>query len=289
MSLEKIKKQYLKYKLGFYYFFSNLFSRRPYLNDKSRVQVNAPITVCLTSFPPRISKLYLVIESLIDQSVYGYEVEVWLSRLEFPGERLPASLRRLEAIGVKFKFVDENIKSYKKLYYAYKSDSSRIYVTADDDAFYPHWWLEKLLEKHNEYPEAVVCYRSKRMTFDQGFLKPYKSWSDDDLLSSRPSLDNFPTGVSGILYPPNTFCKEFLNKKLFMDLAPNADDVWFKISAVRNDRPCIRVFDKSIGFPKVSGSQKVSLHKINNKKGQNDIQLKNVFEYFRLTEQDFKD
>ena len=76
---------------------------------------NSEVIVSLTTFPPRISQLHLVLKSILWQTYVPADIIVWLSEQEFPGRLndLPEELRKLTANGVKFKFEPENNRSHK--------------------------------------------------------------------------------------------------------------------------------------------------------------------------------
>ena len=48
----------------------------------------------------------------------------------------------------------------------------------------------------------------------------------------EPSLLNKQSGVGGVLYPPHSLHPEVSNEKVFMDICPHADDLWFYAMAV---------------------------------------------------------
>jgi len=77
--------------------------------------------------------------------------------------------------------------------------------------------------------------------------------------------------------------KEVTDKKLFLELAPNADDIWFKAMSLLNNTKTVQVFEKFIEFPIINQkSQETALWRTNNGLQENDIQLKKVFDYFNL-------
>ena len=228
----------------------------------------------------------MTIESLFEQTYPADKIILWLSEDEFKNRKLPKTISRLQKRDLEVKWVCGNFKPYKKLYYALKCHPDRLIITVDDDTFYPNFLIEGLLKTHLEFPNSVICYRSKKVSFDSsGNLLPYSQWSTDQ--DNYPNPWSFPQGVGGVLYPPNALSKHTLDKDLFTTLAPTADDIWFKAMALINTTLTMRVTSQNIEFRKVIGSQSISLHKINNQQNHNDIQMKRVFEHFNINQQTF--
>ena len=117
-------------------------------------------------------------------------------------------------------------------------------------------------------------------------VEKYNKWTH-----KYPNYDisplNFPTGVGGILYPPNCFVDEIFNEKVFMNICQYADDIWFKAMSLSKG-----VFSKKVFTHNISGgdhlrnenSQYSSLSQINVNKNMNDIQIKAVFDKYNLYE-----
>ena len=96
----------------------------------------------------------------------------------------------------------------------------------------------------------------------------------------------FPTTGGGTLFPPGCFSTEVLNQKVFMDLCPYADDVWFYAMRVLNDTPIKYVYAGKPGgnymdLPSgdidalVTGNVRESICR-------NDIQIKAVLDKYNL-------
>lgn len=195
------------------------------------------VVVTLTTFPQRIDEVHLAVGSILLQTFRPDAVELWLARGQFPRGRngLPRKLLRLEPLGLSIRWC-EDLRSYKKLLPALAEHPEAILVTADDDAFYPPEWLERLHAGHLEQPSCVCCHRAHRITFDDaGRRRPYLDWTSE-VRGVDPSPLNFFTGVGGVLYPPGSLHPEVARHDLAATLAPTADDVWFWAMAVRSGR-----------------------------------------------------
>ena len=242
------------------------------------------LIVSLTSFPERIPYLCYTIYSLLNQSLLPDEVVLWLAEEQFPNKEkdLPEKLLNLKKNGLKIKWC-KDIKSYKKLIPSFVEYPQDIIVTADDDIFYTKDWLKRLYDAYLKNPEYIHCHRARRICFDsENKILPYKNWTPQTEPST--SVLNFFTGNGGVLYPPKSLYKDIFKEDLFAKLCPTADDIWFWAMAALNGRK-INIVENCIFKPLPTDIEKESessdalvLYKINIT--QNDVQLKNIFEYY---------
>lgn len=241
------------------------------------------LVVSITSYPARIETLYQTIESIFRQTVKPEIIHVWLAESEFSSQTLPASLERLRKRGIRLDFVSENLRPYKKLYYALQAYPESTIITIDDDIIYPPNWLEQMLQAHRRYPEDILCYRGHDLRLvAPNVLMNYNELKNKNRYSIESSYELMPTGVSGVLYPPNSLHEEVLNKSLFLSLAPSSDDIWFKCCALLNKTKARRILQHNVHFKLIEGSQRTSLYHTNVIMKKNDEQLKRVFNHFDL-------
>jgi len=196
---------------------------------------NPRIIVSLTSFPARIAEVHFCIYSLLTQSLKPDVVVLWLGTDKFPNRErdLPDSLLKLRDNGLTIKWC-KDIKSYTKLLPALKEYPDDVIITVDDDVFYVRDTVKRLYEAYLRQPQYIHCWRAHAVTFDSDDnIMPYNSWPKC-IRHRAPSCANFFTGVGGVLYPPHVFSDEIFNERVFMELAPRADDVWFWAMAVIN-------------------------------------------------------
>jgi len=201
------------------------------INEQTR---NPEIIVSLTSFPTRIPSLHKTISSLMHQTLKPDKIVLWLAKEQFPnGENnLTAELLNLKQYGLTIKWC-KDIRSYKKLIPALKEFPNDIIITVDDDIYYDEKLIELLYNSYLENPEFIHCHRCTKIFYKNnaikakgGGLKYYK----------KPSFANKVVGVGGVLYPPNSLYKDITDEKLFMELAPTNDDIWFWLMAVMNNK-----------------------------------------------------
>jgi lipopolysaccharide biosynthesis glycosyltransferase len=95
--------------------------------------------------------------------------------------------------------------------------------------------LHDLLRLHEQYPNAIIGHRVRHLKLNA----PYRLWKRYKeyrylLKSLKPKFGNVQTGVGGVLYPPHSLKLEMLDSKIFMEIAPTTDDIWFWAAAVAN-------------------------------------------------------
>ncbi len=240
-----------------------------------------PIVITLTSYPKRFSFVHLTIVSLLHQTIKPDSIILWLSKEESSIDTLPKALLGLRKRGLTIKYVDGNLKSYKKLVYAVQEYPDALLITCDDDIIYENDVIESLILTHKEFPESIVANRCVRLEkLSKTSLKPYHTLKL--ATSYGPSFNLLPTGVGGVLYPPGFLHADVVKQELFVTLSPSADDVWFKAMGMLNNRKIVLAKRKMEPTQHIRDSQKDALWRINVATGENDRQIENVFSHYDL-------
>lgn len=184
------------------------------------------LVVTLTSYGRRAAKTVpYVLASLLVQTKRPDRIILWLDDVNFSVTRLPKRLAAMrDRYGVEIRFC-EDLRSYKKLIPTLDLCPEDILVTVDDDLLYKRRLLEKLYAAHLETPDMRLCPLAHEPVVEKGRIVPYKKWKHNVMCQSDGRV--FPLGGSGTLYPPHSLYTDVTDKKLFMQLAPQADDVWF--------------------------------------------------------------
>ena len=253
------------------------------ISGVNQIKREVPVVVSLTSYEERFDELVISLYSLLNQTIKPDRIILWLSD-EFEGVNdLPYEITRFIKNGLEIRFV-KDIKSYTKAVYAFKEFPNAIVVTADDDIYYPKNWLEKLYHSYITHPQDIQVHRAHRVKLKEGVIAPYESW-DKHIEEESARYDNFLTGVGGVLYPPGCFSKEVLREDIFLKEAPTADDIWFWVMALINNRK-IRVVKNHIRtlactniFYQLGIFKRKNLYSIN-RIGENDRQLKNLMKFY---------
>lgn len=240
------------------------------LTSTAPVTGEAPICVSLTTYGKRLESVFITIESIAAGEVRPARLILWLddpAAFAAPSEEL----QRLVSRGLEIQLT-ENLGPHTK-YYPYASGENNgtlALVTADDDIIYPSKWLAGLLAGHRQHPEDVICYRAWVVGTAGGAITPYDSWSP--CLSTEPSVRNFATGVSGVLYPPAMIKQIAAAGLYFMDTCPAADDIWLHVLALRAGRRIRQLTPRPQHFPLIPDTQATGLAQANFVGKRNDLQ-----------------
>lgn len=240
------------------------------LNTENDEAESIDCVVSLTSYGKRIATLHHTLYSLLNQTVKPQQIIVWLAH----GEVLTAELKKLEP-HITFNWC-EDLRSYKKLIPSLRLQQGIPIITFDDDIIYPVNQVEQLYKQHLAHPNAIICHRAHKITFDStGHIAPYTQWQFDSN-EQLPSYLLMPIGIGGVLYPVNCFAEEVANTELYMALCPTADDIWFKFMALKKGIKTKLVANPTPykDYLHVVGTQAHSLWLHN--KTANDAQLANV-------------
>jgi hypothetical protein len=247
-----------------------------FINRYSRRSLTQPdgLVVSLTSYGKRIGTVYLAIESIGRGRLRPSRIMLWLDD-QAAFDSPPATIRRLMQRGLDVQLC-ENYGPHKK-YYPYLQCVEKFeapLVTADDDVFYPHKWLEELAHAFQQYPDAVNCYRAHVMTIDRRGIGKYENWRL--VTSTATNAHHVATGVAGIIYPP-AFLKALKNAgNGFVETCPKADDLWLHVQAVRAGYKIRQIRPRALLPLSIPGAEGVGLWK-NNIFGGNDRQIANTY------------
>lgn len=256
-----------------------------------KVKRKANYIVSMTSYHKRFNIVHKTIESIFAQKTYhNFEFHLYLSQIDinFYKGNILKELEPYTQKGLQV-FIDDtkqNLKSFKKYFYALRNNPNKTIITIDDDVFYKDYWLEKMIKASAKHPHCIVCYRGHYFSFDpNGNLEKYEDFMKKEANPGNrliPSLLLMPTGVSGVLYPANSLDLSMaLNEEEFLILCPLADDVWLKLASLRKNTKCVQVKDYNIHFrPTKEDDSDSALMDYNIAMGGNDIQIKKCFETY---------
>ena len=240
--------------------------------------------VSLTSYPGRINVVWIAIESLLRQSFKPDMIILWLAKEQFNGlDDIPKEVIKQQKRGLTIRFCDD-LRSHKKYYYAFKEFSEEVIITVDDDVIYPSNTLEVLVDLHKKYPNCICSNRAHVITKDKdNQIEPYKEWVNNPTGFQGPSKMLCPTGVSGVLYPPNSVDREIFNKVSIKSLCFYADDLWLKIMSFKKGTSVVKSASFSDDLFTIETSQKESLGSINVMGNRNDEQLQAILKRYDMS------
>lgn len=234
-----------------------------------------PVIVTLTTIPYRLKKVHITIRSVLAQSTPPKKLILWLH--EDLKNQVPNSLKKLE--GEIFSIAFSKISCpHLKLVESLKKYPKDMLVVCDDDMIYPENWLKSIYQTHINHPGAIIANYVRQIRYDENHhLMPYKNWYYN---TGEPDK-MVPLGVGGVLYPPGSLNPMATNEKVFLELCPKADDLWFKAMAILNNTP-VKKLENSIALLPIMFTQKVSLKKQNIGKDMNVEQWKKLVKHFNI-------
>lgn len=247
--------------------------------NKSHKQINA-IGV-LTSFPQRINVVPLVIECLIRQTYELKNIVLYLSKKQFQYKKeLPQALIQLEEEKkIIIKFVDEDIKSHKKYWYAITDFPDTDIITFDDDIIYTSKIVEKLFKAIQNTPRHVASEYCQRISYNGiGEAHPYSLWSYTEIKKGEKGKDLFFGTGGGTYFPFESLRGANISHQKLMDICPLADDLWLNAIIRMNDFSVINIGTK-LSVPEWNIPNNKKLSTINNGENLNDKQMSRIISF----------
>lgn len=228
------------------------------LGSRPVIELGGPV-VSLTTYGRRTERVYYAIESIARGDVRPSRLILWIDDKGL-FNNLPATILRLQKRGLEVR-PSKNYGPHTK-YYPYVESQDGFdtpLVTADDDMFYPSYWLKKLVEANKEYPEIVNCFWGHVMALDENGIRKFQDWKQCD--SVIPHFRHHAAGVTGVIYPP-AFLKVLKRAgTAFEACCPKADDIWLHAQALRSGYKVRMIFPRLpyLSFRGVPGTQSTAL------------------------------
>lgn len=223
----------------------------------------------MTTYPQRFNSAITAIKSISNQTVSPQFLNINISEEDWDQAEKHFFKNASEAFSGEIRFnLCVNLKPANKIIPTAEKYRESIIVTFDDDIVYPEDRVERLMKKHQEYPENPIAFRIRKVTFDKKNTMPYGSWHISYGLD-EPDKRNFPTSVSGSLYPANFFPESFFDISKYIELSHDNDDIWTYFHVLLKGSEFVKGGNEIVP-PGVPGSQESALWKSNVSKGGND-------------------
>ncbi len=250
------------------------------IGTKDTTKAEGRLIVSLSSFPARISRVWITLESLLRQTHKPDMIILWLSKLQFPNEMadLPDQLVALLDRGLTIRFVDKDYRSHRKYLYVLKEYPKDILLTVDDDLIYPPCLLEDVWQMHLSHPSAIIASYAHGKEYDAlGHIRPYLEWRNNSM--SGPFF--FCSG-GGTLFPAGCLHTDTTDIDTALELCPNADDVWLNFMALKQGTSIVHSPKRWLPLPVLSvSSEKLSTNNVY--EHGNDRQIAAVAKHFNMT------
>ena len=238
----------------------------------------------MTTYPERFRSALDVIRNINTQSIKPKALVINISQEDWKKAELDFIHQ------AKFLFSNHliikpcvNLRPANKIIPTAKEYGDNIIITFDDDVAYPRNRAEELLNKHKEFPQNPIAYRTRKVLFKGEDVIPYSQWSLS-YDSEGPNGFNFPTSVSGSLYPKNFFASDFFDTEKYVRLSYTNDDIWTYFHVLKQGSSFVRG-GIEMTPPSVKGSQNSALWKTNVSQGGNDKIISDMeLEYGKIFE-----
>lgn len=253
------------------------YKSEKHILNKNQLYFNRKIIVSLTSFPARIDKVWMVVESLINQKQKPHKIILWLSKEQFSSvESLPQKLKEQRKRGLDIRLVDKDFRSHKKYFYAFREHPNDYVILVDDDILYPSNFISELLPGM-ESGDRVNCSYGCMIQYDElGNLMPYNSWKG--IINENTTDRRFFFGSGGgTVFIPSTLHPDVCNIDDAFQLCPTADDVWLNIMCRISGLKCCKVRTGLIFPVKIENNQ--TLFDVNGGLSQNDVQINRTIDF----------
>jgi hypothetical protein len=214
----------------------------------------------MTSFPARIFYVHLAIKTLMLQTYKPDRILLWLAEEQFPDKVLPKELTELQEYGLEICWCHD-MYGHKKYFFPVKNQKeNEVIITFDDDILYSPLAIERLMKKHYEFPNCLVCERAqaldKKVTEKDN---PGKWRTISNIGVLKPSFSLNPSPGGGCLIPYHAFCDDAVNEKIFTDLAYKNDDLWYMFMCAENGTQIVKTRKNHRTFTVIKGTQVVQM------------------------------
>lgn len=245
--------------------------------------------VSLTTFPLRIKKLWLTIESILRQKEKPDKLLLWLWIGEFPDKKkLPGNLLKQEERGLEIRFCDDNLMPHKKYFYTMQEYPEANVIIVDDDIIYPPNLLKKIKAMHSIYPDAIISPIIRQIKIIDDNIQSYQTW-DYIRTNKPPAFQNLALSGGGTLFPKNSLHPDVFDINTLKEIAITADDLWLKIMSIRKETKVLSMAGEySRFFIPIIFKENKKLMDINISKGGNDSIFYKLVEKYRIPVSGFK-
>lgn len=249
---------------------------------KYNKEKSIPISICFTSFPKRINKVWLVIECLLRQSLQPEEVRLYLSKEQFKClDELPKNLKKyINNYFLKVYLVENDIKSHKKYWYAINDNVNRPIILVDDDIIYSSDTIKLLWENSKLHTDCVIACYCHKIKWDNNtkLILPYSKWKGKVNIGDK-GVDIFFGSGGGTYFPYNSLLNANESIDILSKICPLADDIWLNAIIRKNGFKVLNIKRKG-AVPEWKRFNNYKLSTINNGESYNDKQLNNVISFF---------
>lgn len=208
--------------------------------------------VSIASYPGRIHQMPAIFQALSKQTVKPRTFILVLAEEDWPGQKLPAYVVKLQKRGVEIIWTRNNPYAVKKLTPVLDRYPELAVVTLDDDFIYHPQLLEWLVNSEEAQNGHIVGHYGKVLYQRNGELGMfYRDKKAADQTSSAAQV--FLIGWAGIYYPPTSLDPKVKDLEAINRIVPGrGSDIWFWAAAhaAGTEQQCLGYSKKvNLGIP----------------------------------------
>ena len=145
------------------------------------IKKDEKIIISLTSWKKRLTNIPIVLDSIYNQTIKPDKIVLNLSSEEFENKEGDIPVEVLDYIrahdNIQINWIVKNIRSWKKTIPTFKLYPNDCIICIDDDMLYPNDFIERLWNKHLEYPNNPITFNV--WTWPNGFMQHFGAGSLD--------------------------------------------------------------------------------------------------------------
>ena len=250
--------------------------KKEWLDKYNSYFKNDEIIISLTSHGERIKQIIPTLESLIKQTIKPDKIILNI----FQGESNKVSKELVNYCSknkIEIYYYDREIGPHAKYFYTMKRFKNACIITVDDDIIYTNDLVSSLYHDFIDNDSYILARRVHKILYKNDIPLEYNKWKYECKEDRNPGYDIFPTGVGGVLYPPDILkisdeCLNDIYKSLY------ADDIYLKYRSNSLDIMSKWVVNNKV-LPRENANRitrKSALSLENNLKNRNDKYIKDL-------------
>lgn len=198
---------------------------------------------------------------------------------------LPSEILAFKKYGLEIMWVEKNLYQYNKIIPILRTFPNETIITIDDDIYYNSNTFATLYQSHLQNKGVIFAHKARIVPFSECKIANFFEWKiirkNNKQWQKIPRFDIFLEGCGGVLYPPNCLYKDVCDSKIFLALAPKADDIWLwamallqgtKIACVENP-----LMGNGAAFTNKASNKALWQYNMN---GGNDKQMRKMLEHY---------
>jgi hypothetical protein len=234
-----------------------------------------PVIVSLTSYKERFNNLPIVIRSIYKGKKIPQKVVLTLFDGDMP--YITDKMKEMQEKGIiEIQSYPVDLKPHLKYFPTMMKYRNMPIVTIDDDIIYSIDLLSSVYEAYLKNENCVIARRSHKITYtSDGKWADYGKW-EKNINDNMKAMNLCPTGVGGVLYPPDILKVSEDNIREIKDFILT-DDLYLKLIEYRKNIPVVNIANRhTLGLMSLETEGKRRLYDMNVIAHNNDEMIKKI-------------